>query len=396
MMKVISQLGKNKLEGKKVLLRVDFNIPVVKEEIAETFRVKAAKETINYLLESGAKVVLVSHIEAIGGFDPIVERVGEILGQTLTLVPLSEMRTLDNLFNASQILLLDNIRQDRREVENDKRFAQELAGRFDFYINDAFAVCHRKHASVSAITEFLPSYAGFLVKKETEKLSEAIKAPAAGKIVVLGGAKISTKLPVIKNFLGPEGVRPVGPYGAGKAEKILIGGALANNFFRFDGLEVGQSMVDEDSLPLLAELKKGGFWNSKIVLPEDILISQDKTGRLGAEPYPAKNIDPFHLILDVGPETARHFADIVRAGKMVIWNGPMGFCEVNAFAEGTRVVAEAVASVKYSVIGGGDTIAAADKLGLLDRFGFVSTGGGAMLEFLAGNKLPGLRALGYY
>jgi len=374
MLKFIERLNKKELDGKKVLLRVDFNVPVDEGEIVEIFRIKAAKETIDYLLKNGAKVVLVSHIEAIESFNPLVEQIGEILGQTLTLVPLSELDSLDNLFNASPILLVDNIRQDRREVENDKEFARELAAGFDFYVNDAFAVCHRNHASVSAITEYLPSYAGFLIKKETQNLSEAIMAPAEGKVLVLGGAKISTKLPVIKNFLD-------------KAEKILIGGALANNFFKAKGIEVGKSVVNETVVDVASP---------KIVLPVDIVVTDNETGKAEANVMPLGDIALNQMIIDIGPKSAEEFAKIIEEAEMVIWNGPMGLCEVEEFANGTEIVAQAVASARKSVVGGGDTIAAANKFGLLDKYSFVSTGGGAMLEFLAGRKLPGLEALGYY
>ena len=373
MLKFIERLNKKELDGKKVLLRVDFNVPVEEGEIVEVFRIKAAKETIDYLLENGAKVALVSHIEAIESFNPLVEQIGEILGRTLTLVPLSELDSLDNLFNASPILLLDNIRQDRREVENDKEFARELSAGFDFYVNDAFAVCHRDHTSVSAITEQLPSYAGFLIKKETQNLSEAIMAPAEGKVLVLGGAKISTKLPVIKNFLD-------------KAEKILIGGALANNFFKAKGIEVGKSVVDETVVDVASP---------KIVLPVDIVVTDNKTGKAG-NVMPLGDIALNQMIIDIGPKSAEEFAKIIQEAEMVIWNGPMGLCEVEEFANGTEIVAQAVALARKSVVGGGDTIAAANKFGLLNKYGFISTGGGAMLEFLAGSKLPGLEALGYY
>lgn len=373
-MKTIDQLGKNELNGKKVLLRVDFNVPVMAGKIAEVFRIKVTRETINYLLENGAKVVLVSHIEAVESFGPIVEQIGEILGQTLMLIPFSELNSLNDLFNASPILLLDNVRQDKREIENDKEFARELSAGFDFYVNDAFAVCHREHASVSAITEYLPSYAGFLIKKETENLSEALKAPAAGKIVVLGGAKISTKLPVIKNFLD-------------KAEKILIGGAIANSFFKARGIQIGASVVDDTVVDV---------FSPKIVLPESIVVTEDKTGKSGATSMPLGNIAPNQMIVDICPEFAEKFAEIIKGSEMAIWNGPMGLSEIERFAQGTKIIAQAVASASHSIVGGGDTIAAADKLGLLDKYGFVSTGGGAMLEFLADEKLPGLEALGYY
>jgi phosphoglycerate kinase len=374
MVKFISELGKEKLRGKKVLLRVDFNVPIVEEKIAEVFRIKAVRETVDYLLESGAKVALVSHIEAIPGFGPIAEQIGEILGQTLTLVPFSELAAVGKLFEASPVLLLENIRQDGREIQNDKGFAEELARGFDFYVNDGFAVCHRKHASVSAITKFLPSYAGFLIKKETEKLSEALKAPVEGKVIVLGGAKISTKLPVIKNFLD-------------KAEKILIGGAIANSFFKARGIQIGASVVDDTVVDVS---------DPKIVLPEIVVVTDDKTGKSRATSMPVGDIAPNQMIVDICPEFAEKFAEIIERSRMVVWNGPMGLSEIETFAGGTKVIARAVASAPHSIVGGGDTIAAADKLGLLDKFTFVSTGGGAMLEFLAGKELPGLEALEYY
>ncbi len=373
-MKIIDQLTKNELSGKKVLLRVDFNVPIVEGKIAEVFRIKSAKETIDYLLGNEAKIALVSHIEAISSFGPIVEQVSEILGRKIIFVPLADFLAGNWKLETGNLLLVDNIRQDKREIENDKGFAEELAKGFDLYVNDAFAVCHRKHTSVSAITGFLPSYAGFLIKKETDNLLEALKAPVTGKIVVLGGAKISTKLPVIKNFLD-------------KAEKILIGGAIANSFFKAKGIQIGASVVDDTAADIS---------DPKIVLPESVVISEDRTGKAEIISRPVSNIAPNEMILDVCPEFAEKFAKIIRDSKMAIWNGPMGLAEVEKFAQGTRIVAQAVASAPHSIVGGGDTIAAADKLGLLDKYSFVSTGGGAMLEFLAGEKLPGLEALEYY
>jgi len=391
-MKTIDQLGKNELSGKKVLLRVDFNVPVVAGKIAEVFRIKATRETINYLLKNEAKVVLVSHIEATPSLEPIVEQISEILKQKIVFIPLKDFITGNWKLETGNLLLVDNIRQNKREIENDKGFAEELAKGFDFYVNDAFAVCHRNHASVSAITEFLPSYAGFLIKKETENLSKALKAPAAGKIVVLGGAKISTKLPVIKNFLD-------------KAEKILIGGAIANSFFKARGIQIGASVVDDTVVNPVKSSEAGAakrqfygvdVFSPKIVLPESVVVTEDKTGKSGATSMPLGNIAPNEMILDICPKFAEKFAKIIQDSKMVIWNGPMGLSEIERFAQGTKIIAQAVASASHSIVGGGDTIAAADKLDLLDKYGFVSTGGGAMLEFLAGEKLPGLEALGYY
>jgi phosphoglycerate kinase len=354
MIKFVDKLKREDLEGKKVLLRADFDVPIKDGKITEEFRVKAQRETLDYLTGAGARILMVAHLgHNVSGasFNPAVEQLGEILGQTLTLVPFWELGALDNLFNASSVLLLDNIRQNGREVENDEGFAQELSAGFSLFVNDAFAVCHREHASVSAITRCLPSYAGFLIKRETENLSEALKAPATGKVVVLGGAKISTKLPVIKNFLG-------------KAEKILIGGAIANSFFKARGIQIGTSVVDDTAVDVS---------DPRVVLPERVVVASDKTGKSGATSMPVGDIAPNQMIVDICPEFAQKFAKIIQDSKMTIWNGPMGLSEVEKFAQGTRVVAQAVASASRSIVGGG-----------------------AMLEFLAGNKLPGLEALGYY
>src|SRR3989344_3751618 len=385
MIKYINELKREELNGKKVLLRVDFDVPLRQlpitnnqplTKIGEDFRIKAQKETIDYLISAGAKVLLVGHSghdASDASFGPVVEELGEILGQTLTLVPHSELGGVHKLFEVSQLLLLDNIRQDSREVKNDEGLAVSLSNGFDYYVSNAFAVMHRNHASVAAIAQQLPAYAGLLVKKEIEKLGEAVNEPAEGKILILGGAKISTKLPVIKNFID-------------KAEKILIGGALANNFFQARCIKVGTSVVDNSVEPDVI--------SEKIILPQDVLITDDKTGSSDAESSPIKDIDPNQAILDIGPETAKHYAEIIGGAKIVIWNGPMGLSEIDAFTEGTRVVAKAVATMERSIVGGGDTIAAIDKLGLMSQYDFISTGGGAMLEFLAGNKLPGLDVLG--
>jgi len=378
MIKFIDSLKAGELKGKKVLMRTDLNVPVEDGEVKETFRIRAQKETLDYLVGSGAKILLVAHLNAGDSFLPIVEQVGDVLGQTLTLVPHSELETVAELFNECPVLLLDNLRQDSREEQNDDGFARDLSKGFDFYINNDFAVCHRDHASVSAVTKYLSSYAGLLVKKEVENLSRALEALSEGKVLVVGGAKIATKLPVIKNFLD-------------KAEKVLVGGALANNFFKARGIDVGSSLVDDTVLPNFTSSQ-----DVKLVLPEDVLISKDKTGQSEAEPCSIKDLDPDQIIVDIGPETAKHFGEIIKSSSMVIWNGPMGLLEVEKFATGTKEIAKAVARAEYSIIGGGDTIAAANRLDLLDKFGYVSTGGGSMLAFLAGEKLPGLKALGYY
>jgi phosphoglycerate kinase len=288
-------------------------------------------------------------------------------------LPHSKINTIDTLFEKYPAILLDNIRQDKREEKNDAGFAKMLSSGFDMYISDAFAVCHREQASVSAITQFLPSYGGFLLKREIENLSQALNAPTEGKTIILGGAKISTKLPVIKNFIS-------------KAEHIIVGGAIANNFFRTQGIDIGASVADQTETDISSY---------KIILPHDFLITDDKSGRSGARAMQLGDIKSYQLIIDAGPESVEKFVEIVRNSSMVVWNGPIGLCEIEAFASGTQIIAQAVAETNFSIIGGGDTIAAVDKLGLLNKYSFVSTGGGAMLAFLAGERLPGLVALGY-
>lgn len=384
MIRYIDEIRPEELASKRVLMRVDFNVPVNEQgEITETFRIQAHLDTLNYLLASGAQVALLSHLGSIGGFEAMTEQIGAILGRTLTLVPLGELESIPALFQACPVLLIDNVRQDSREEENNEALAKELARGFDLYVNDAFAVCHRAHASLVAIARHLPAYAGLLIKQEINHLSEALLPPADGKVMVLGGAKISTKLPVIKNLLD-------------KTEKILIGGALANNFFKAQGFQVGSSVVDDSvALTFLSPAELRGEGQTKIVLPKDIIIST-RGSKTKTESSPLKNIGFSQLIVDIGPHSAQLFAKMIKNAKMVIWVGPMGWFEADGFSEGTRVVAQAVAEVKKSIVGGGDTIAAVIKFGLWGEFDYVSTGGGAMLEFLAGNKLPGLAVLNYY
>lgn len=403
MIKFINELKKEDLTGKTVLLRVDFNVPlkeggVVKEQkrvrIANDFKIKVSRETINYLLENKAKILLISHLDTASSFLPITEEIGEILEQPISLIPHSEINSLHTLFQTSPILLLDNIRQDKREEENSEELAKELSQGFDFFVNDGFAVSHRRHALVTSITRFLPSYGGFLMQKEIENLSQAIQADSKGKILVLGGAKVSTKLPIIQNFLD-------------KAEKILIGGALANDIWQAQGLSIGASLVDDS-----VAINQLGNLVSKLVLPSDILVSKGWTMEkiknlvfqglslesLKVESYVSevRNLEEDEAVVDIGPKSAKDIAEMIEKAEMVIWNGPFGLSEVGQFTSGTDIIAKAVVKAKKSIIGGGETIQAAAKLNLLYKYGYVSTGGGAMLEFLAGNRLPGLEALGYY
>ena len=375
-MKKIQEL--EDLKSKKVFLRVDFNVPLTQSSItnhqsviSDVYRIKAHKETINYLISAGARVALVSHADR--SFRETVSEIGQILGYQLGFEEDILNPKLD-----SQLTLFENIRKYEGEEKNDEKLALSLSKGFDIYMNDAFSVSHRNHASVSGITKFLPSYAGFLMEKELSNLEKVLNSPAQGKTIVLGGAKISTKIPVIKNFLD-------------KAEHILIAGALANAIFKFKGLKIGSSFVED------SEVENIDSEDSRIVLPKDFLISTDRSGQTFPEATLVKDLEDNQIILDIGPETAMQFSEIVKKSKMVIFNGPLGLAEVEAFSAGTKIVLDSIIrSGAFSVIGGGDTLALVEKLDLLDKFSYISTGGGAMLEFLAGDKLPGLEALGYY
>jgi len=347
------------LKDKKVLLRVDFDVPVSGDgHIEEPLRIKKQKETIDYLVSHGAKVVMVAHISAVPSFASLIPQLHMLLDYEVNFIK-AVPEISSYLQNYAGPALLDNIRQNPGEEKNDPEFAKQLARGFDLYINNAFAVCHRNHASVSAITKTLPSYAGFLIEEEVAKLQDIVNATKNGKLLIMGGAKAETKIPVIKNFLD-------------KADKILLGGVIANDVLKIKGQDVGDSVVDENASELLVGLDLN---SPQLVMPKDFNISDKK-------------------ILDIGSETIKEFSEIIKNSKAIIWNGPMGMFEDDKFADGTNKIAQAITeSSAMKIVGGGDTISAIDKIGLMDKFDFVSTGGGAMLAFLAGEKLPGLEAL---
>lgn len=341
MINPITNLTEKDLSGKKVLLRVDFNVPVENGRILDIYKIKAHKETIDYLINRGANVTLLSHITTVESFEPLTDQIKEILG-------------------TEKFSLYENVRKYNGEENNNEEFAKELAKSFNIYVNDAFSVSHRKHASVVAIANFLPSYAGLLLLKEIENLTKAIKTPREGKTMILGGAKINTKFPVIKNFID-------------KAKTILIGGTIANVFLKAKGIDIKKSLTDDNFLEdALDFLKK-----ENIIIPDDYIISND-------------------MILDIGQKTVDKFIKTINESKIVIWNGPLGKTEVPEFSHSSKRVAQAIVdSNAFSIVGGGDTIAFLEKEGLINQFNYVSTGGGAMLQFLAGKKLPGLTALGH-
>ena len=353
-MKLISQI--DHLHDKKVLVRVDFDVPVNDQgNIEEVYRITSQKENIDFLVGRGARVHLISHIASIDSFEPILGQLQELLGRHINFV--KDLHDYAQADCGGGVCLLENIRSWPGEKNNDSDFASQLAQGFDLYVNNAFAVCHRAHASVSAITGLLPSYAGLLVEKEVRELSKAISAPIEGKVIIMGGAKAETKVPVVKNFLE-------------KSEKIIIGGILANDILKSRGVDV--SNVDEDYSRLLEGLNTN---DDRLVLPEDYNMRDGN-------------------ILDIGLATIQKFQQAMSDAQFVIWNGPLGLFEEKEHEEGTKAMVEYLSQQSfYRLVGGGDTVKAISKYSSLDKFNFVSTGGGAMLYFLAGQKLPGLEAL---
>jgi len=376
------------LKNRKVLLRVDFNVPIGKEgsvDKGEDWRIKATIPTIEYLIKKHAKIILLSHLGRPDGkvaeefrLGPVQDRLSELLGLSVIKTPDCTgnvvRETVDEM-KAGEIVLLENLRFHKEEEENDDNFAKELASLGDIYVNDAFSVSHRAHASVHAITRHLPSYAGLLLEKEIGILTDAINNPKRPATIIIGGAKAETKLPVIKYLMD-------------KFDHILVGGVVANVILKAKGIDIGKSLLG-DMDP--EEAKKIDLENTKLHIPIDAIIGKPENER-GSISTLASIGD--EMILDIGPDTQDAYSKIISESKMIIWNGPMGLFEKQPFSEGTKAIAKAVVNSEgYSIIGGGDTIAALDKLGYIDKANYVSTGGGAMLEFMSGEKLPGLEVL---
>lgn len=343
------------LEGVKALVRVDFNVPIKNGVVVDDFRIRKILPTIAYLQQKKAQIILMSHIEAVDKptLEPVCAHLHK-LGVNCTFIKdYKKAATTD-----ANIILLENLRNFEGEKKNDKKFAKELASLADIYVNEAFAVSHRAHASVSAITEFIPSYAGFLFTQEVGHLSTAFN-PDHPFLFILGGAKFETKLPLIEKFMEI-------------ADKVFIGGALANDFFKEQGKEVGKSLVSKESFDL-----HRFFNNPKLLLPIDEVKKDD-------------------AIMDVGPQTIQMLREEVAKAKYILWNGPLGMYEggfIRPTLELARMIADATKNGAKSILGGGDTLATITHLKIEDKFTFVSTGGGAMLEFLAKGTLPGIDAL---
>ncbi|NIO49001.1 MAG: phosphoglycerate kinase [Candidatus Aminicenantes bacterium] len=382
------------LKGKRVFLRVDFNVPLDEElKIRDDSRIKAALPTINYLLEQKAKVVAASHLgrpkgEYIPEFSlkPVANRLSELISQEVILAPDvvgEEVLNLKRELKENQTLLLENLRFHKGETANDPSFAQLLAQEVDYYVNDAFGASHRSHASVVGIAQYVEkAVAGFLLEKEVDHLSKAVHSPPKPYVAILGGAKVSDKIPVIENLLN-------------KADSILIGGAMAYTFFKAQGFEVGRSLVEEDKIELARNLlDRAQAQKVNLYLPLDHLIAPKKDADTEVKIVDSPPIPPDLMGLDIGPKTVEKYSEIIAKAKTIFWNGPMGVFEIDKFSQGTVKIAEAVASSEaLSIVGGGDSVSAVYKAGVSEKISHISTGGGASLEFMANETLPGIEAL---
>lgn len=367
-MKNIKQLSVKELAGKIAIVRVDFNVPFRGSRIVETFRIDQVWPTIDFLLKKRAKVLLISHL---GDEGASLAPVARFLNQRQKTKLATNVKQAREWLRTNDLVLLENLRFWPGEKNNDQFFAKELASLGDLYVNDAFSVSHRTHASVVGLPKFLPSYAGLRLVEEVKNLTRVID-PRLPLLVILGGAKFKTKIPLLKKLA--------------KAEKIFIGGALSNSFFKTQGLEVGQSVVDSDLDYIKPFLKK-----KNLVLPLDVLVEAEKNKKLIKRPT---DICPNEKIFDIGPETLKEIAKAAARARTILWNGPLGWFE-DGHTQGTFETAKILAKARaFTVVGGGDTLVAIKKLKLENKFSFVSTGGGAMLDYIAsGGKLPGLKVL---
>ncbi|WP_407728246.1 phosphoglycerate kinase [Priestia megaterium] len=381
------------VKGKRVFCRVDFNVPMKDGKVTDETRIRAAIPTIQYLVEQGAKVILASHLGRPKGevveelrLNAVAERLQALLGKDVAKADEAfgeeVKKTIDGM-SEGDVLVLENVRFYPGEEKNDPELAKAFAELADVYVNDAFGAAHRAHASTEGIAQHIPAVAGFLMEKELDVLSKALSNPERPFTAIVGGAKVKDKIGVIDHLLD-------------KVDNLIIGGGLSYTFIKALGHEVGKSLLEEDKIELaksfMEKAKKNGV---NFYMPVDVVVADDFSNDANIQVVSIEDIPSGWEGLDAGPKTREIYADVIKNSKLVIWNGPMGVFELDAFANGTKAVAEALAEATdtYSVIGGGDSAAAVEKFDLADKMSHISTGGGASLEFMEGKELPGVVAL---
>lgn len=381
------------LDGKRVLMRVDFNVPLDENlQITDDNRISMAMPTIEYILDQGASLILMSHLGRPKGevkpefsLRPAAEHLSKLLDKEVKLAGDCIGNEVDNLagdLQPGQVLLLENLRYHKEEVANDSVFSQKLASIADIYINDAFGTAHRAHASTEGVTKFLPSGTGLLLDRELTYFDKTLENPKRPFVAILGGAKVGDKIPVIFNLLN-------------KVNQLIIAGGMAYTFLKHNGVKIGNSLLDEDSLPLIDKiLAKAKDKGVELLLPVDFLVADDFSQNANTQVIKGDIPDGWEGI-DIGPETMKKFGAVLKESKSVVWNGPVGVFEIEKFAEGTKFIAKTLAELKdtTTIIGGGDTAAAVKIFGYADKMSHISTGGGASLELLEGKILPGVSAL---
>ncbi|MBP3385110.1 MAG: phosphoglycerate kinase [Firmicutes bacterium] len=382
------------IKGKKALVRCDFNVPMQDGKITDDIRITSALPTIKYLIEGGAKVILMSHMGRPKGeakmeftLKPVADRLSELLGQDVTFISAAEVVNQEVADAAAaleegQVMLLENVRFRKEETKNEEGFSKELAQLGDIFVNDAFGTAHRAHCSTAGVADYLPAVSGFLIEKEVQFLGGAVENPERPFVAIMGGAKVGDKIPVIENLIN-------------KVDTLIIGGGMSYTFFKAMGLEIGTSILDEPSLELAKELmvkaKEAGV---DMILPVDVVCAKEFANDSETITCDIDAIPADMMGLDMGPKSVAAVKKVLAEAKTVVWNGPMGVFEMSSFAGGTIGVAEALAeSEAVTIIGGGDSAAAVEQFGFADKMTHISTGGGASLEFLEGKVLPGIAVL---
>ena len=389
----IRRVDEIKLKGKRVFIRGDFNVPLSeKNEITDDTRIRLSLPTIRFVIEGGGKSILTSHLGRPKGkrdskfsLAPVADRLSQLLEKQVSLAPDcigEEVQKQIERMKEGEVILLENLRFHPEEEKNEVNFSKALASLCDVYINDAFGAAHRAHASTEGMTKYVKTVAaGFLMLKEIESLEKALINPQKPHVAILGGAKVSDKIGVVENLLN-------------RVTTLLIGGGMAYTFLKAKGFEVGKSLVEENQIDFSLDLLKRAEGKIRLILPDDHVAAERMDTQARRQIVRNGRIPKDWVCLDIGPETIRVFSEEIRLARTIVWNGPMGVFEMEPFSEGTFAIARAIAdSSAFSIVGGGDSVAAVNKAGVADKIGHISTGGGASLEFLEGKKLPGIEAI---